>query len=88
MEGEVIDGELFDGKRKTAIFPGDLPENPDSLFQRLDSKSQDSAATAGRDQRRALPPAGTGRSTGGLELTVPHIRLDRALEFLIGDRLA
>ncbi len=33
MAGEKINGETFDGKRKTAIFPGDLPENPDSLFR-------------------------------------------------------
>ena len=25
---------------------------------------------------------------GGLKLSVPHIRLDRALQYLIGDRLA
>lgn len=25
---------------------------------------------------------------GGLKLSVPHIRLDRAMQFLLGDRLA
>jgi predicted YcjX-like family ATPase len=25
---------------------------------------------------------------GGLKLSVPHIRLDRAMQFLFGDRLA
>ncbi len=34
IAGETIDGEVFDGKRKTAIFPGDLPEKPISISVR------------------------------------------------------
>ena len=37
---------------------------------------------------RPLPPADARRTAEGLTLSLPHIRLDRALEFLIGDRLA
>eukprot|EP00752_Nemacystus_decipiens_P019417 g17473.t1 len=33
MEGESIDGEVFDGKREVAIFPGNLPTNPASLLR-------------------------------------------------------
>jgi uncharacterized protein len=94
MEGEVINGERFDGKRKTAIFPGDLPEKPDTLFQHSAASSK-----ATRSPNNMEAEAGTGQisvvrfrppelgAAPGLELTVPHIRLDRALEFLIGDRL-
>ncbi|RQP16057.1 MAG: hypothetical protein EAS49_13950, partial [Brucella intermedia] len=31
---------------------------------------------------------GRKRTAEGLTLSLPHIRLDRALQFLIGDRLA
>jgi uncharacterized protein len=85
MEGEVIDGMRFDGKRKTSIFPGDLPEKPDILFEPR-SKADGAAPPTEISVVRFRPPE-LG-SAGNLELTVPHIRLDRALEFLIGDRLA
>lgn len=86
MAGERIGGELFDGNRQTAIFPGDLPENPDSFFQLPDS-------TAGGHPRppvevvRFRPPQ-LDVTSGGLKLSVPHIRLDRALQYLVGDYLA
>jgi predicted YcjX-like family ATPase len=35
MEGETIAGERFDGLKKTAIFPGDLPENPEACSKAL-----------------------------------------------------
>lgn len=89
MEGETINGDRFDGIRKTAIFSGDLPENPDSLFEALDSNSE--ASLTGRDAGvrfvRFRPPP-IEETGGGLKLSVPHIRLDRALQFLLGDRLA
>lgn len=85
MEGETIDGERFDGKRKTAIFPGDLPEKPDSLFQQMDSVSGNVEPVEINVVRFRPPELG---ATPELELTVPHIRLDRALEFLLGDKLA
>lgn len=85
IAGERINGETFDGKRKTAIFPGDLPEKPDSLFQAPDSISEDMPLPH-LNIVRFRPPELEG--AGGAMLSVPHIRLDRALEFLFGDRLA
>jgi predicted YcjX-like family ATPase len=81
IDKEEIDGEIFDGKRKTAIFPGDLPENPDIFF------TGHEADLPSVDIVRFRPPEleDTG---GGIKLSLPHIRLDRALQFLIGDRLA
>ena len=56
LKGETIGGETFDGKTETAIFPGDLPENIDSIFEasrRLTTEKQPRAA----GPLRALPAA-------------------------------
>lgn len=85
LAGEAIDGETFDGKTEIAFFPGDLPNDPDSVLAGADSTSE-LAQTALRFVR-FRPPA-LERTAEGMTLSLPHIRLDRALEFLIGDRLA
>ena len=36
--GEVIGGEKFNGETQTAIFPGDLPDDPHTLFDTQNSK--------------------------------------------------
>ncbi|KAB2734166.1 YcjX family protein [Brucella intermedia] len=82
LEGEKIDGEVFDGETETAIFPGDLPKNPNAIFEK--SFAQDDPAIR---FVRFRPPQ-LERTAEGLTLSLPHIRLDRALQFLIGDRLA
>ena len=83
LAGETIGGETFDGDTETAVFPGDLPKSPDSLF--------DAGALAGQNRAirfvRFRPPR-LERSADGVTLSLPHIRLDRALQFLIGDRLS
>jgi predicted YcjX-like family ATPase len=83
IAGETINGERFDGNRKTAIFPGDLPADPEALFRSLDGSSAD---LPDLNIVRFRPPA--LEETGALKLSVPHIRLDRAMQFLFGDRLA
>src|SRR5262249_29830553 len=32
IAGEIAGAELFDGETETAMFPGDLPEDPEALF--------------------------------------------------------
>lgn len=92
LAGETLDTQRFDGNEEIAIFPGDLPANPDSLFQALEAKSQalesSSEAHGASDLRfiRFRPPR-LERSGDELTLSLPHIRLDRAIEFLIGDHL-
>jgi predicted YcjX-like family ATPase len=86
MAGETIDGETFDGERKTAVFPGDLPENPDHLFKELERHAAGEAPHLLNFVR--FRPPHIEETGGGLKLSVPHIRLDRALQYLIGDRLA
>ena len=82
LKGETIGSDIFDGKSETAIFPGDLPEKPDSVFEAGDSKHEG----AFRFIRFSPPKLET--TAEGFTLSLPHIRLDRALQFLIGDKLA
>ena len=77
--GETIGTSLFDGRTEAAIFPGDLPENPDSAHDHLRSKVR---------FVRFRPPMLSPVNQLGAGPSFPHIRLDRALEFLLGDRLA
>jgi uncharacterized protein len=83
LKGETINGEQFDGKTETAIFPGDLPAKPDSIFEQVESVSEDPAIRFVR-----FRPPRLEKTAEGFTLSLPHIRLDRALQFLIGDRLA
>jgi uncharacterized protein len=85
LKGETIGDETFDGKTETAIFPGDLPARIDSVFE----ESKEASETPGPEVRfvRFRPPK-LERTTEGLTLSLPHIRLDRALQFLVGDHLA
>ena len=83
LKGETIDGETFDGKTETAIFPGDLPARPDSIFEVPERHADDPAIRFVR-----FRPPRLERTAEGITLSLPHIRLDRALQFLIGDRLA
>jgi predicted YcjX-like family ATPase len=83
LAGETIGGKVFDGKTSAAVFPGDLPRldqmpggsNPDTL------KSDIHVV-------RFSPPRIATETPSGLVAPWPHVRLDRALEFLIGDHLA
>ncbi len=80
IKGETIGNETFDGKTETAVFPGDLPADTASLF----SPDEDGAHIR---FVRFRPPK-LEKSEDGATLSLPHIRLDRAIQFLIGDRLA
>nr|WP_255561703.1 YcjX family protein [Pseudohoeflea sp. DP4N28-3] len=84
LAGETITGQTFDGATKTAIFPGDLPTDPDSFFQQLESSSQ--ASIPPINIVRFRPPR-IETDDQGVKLSLPHIRLDRALQYLLGDRL-
>ena len=84
--GEIANGETFDGETEVATFPGDLPDNPEELFNG-GFRGLSSAPSEKADFRflRFRPPL--LEHGAGDEPTLPHIRLDRALQFLIGDRL-
>lgn len=88
--GEVAGGERFDGTSEFAVFPGDLPGDPDELFGPAVATFRGLAAARPEDADfrfvRFRPPP-LERSTDDGAPSLPHIRLDRALQFLIGDRL-
>jgi predicted YcjX-like family ATPase len=84
LPGETIDGRMFDGKTEVAIFPGDLPEDPADALAAL--QSQD-APERTIDVIRFRPPRLALTVTDGRPVSMPHIRLDRALDFLLGDRI-
>ncbi len=69
-KNEKIGDDVFDGNAEAAIFPGDLPLDPNAALNGL---------TQGKLHFvKFRPPLLNGE-------TFAHIRLDRALEFLIGD---
>ena len=79
VAGEQLGGVTYDGKTEIALFPGDLPERPDSLFE--------DGAPVTLNFLRFVPPHNLERNANG-DVVLPHIRFDRALEFLVGDWLA
>jgi hypothetical protein len=86
--GESANGEAFDGNTEVATFPGDLPANPEDLFRGEGAfRGLASAAGGSADFRflRFRPPL--LEPDGKNQPALPHIRLDRALQFLIGDKL-
>jgi predicted YcjX-like family ATPase len=82
MQGEMVGDEVFDGTSEAAIFPGELPQDPSTVF-RADVTLP---AQGEPDYRfvRFRPPLVAVADGQAL----PHIRLDRALQFLLGDRFA
>ncbi|MCJ9705790.1 YcjX family protein, partial [Bradyrhizobium sp. SHOUNA76] len=87
--GESAGGEFFDGNTEVATFPGDLPLDPEPLFNGTDAfrgLATEAAETSDFRFLRFRPP--TLDREGSEPPTLPHIRLDRALQFLIGDKLA
>ena len=76
VKGEIFQGQTFDGKTPILIFPGDLPDNASQMIE------------TGKDIPHIdiinfSPPAQDKDQTSPL----PHTRLDRALNMLIGDKL-
>jgi len=92
LPGQQLNGDEYDGNTEIAMFPGDLPKDPESLF-RLDESVSEVTGPKIRQKPASLQflrfrPPELDTTAEGLTLSLPHIRLDRALEFLIGDRLA
>ncbi len=77
-----VRGRLLDGGRQSAFYPGELPEDPAHLL----GPARDGASAwldADFDAMAFAPARLTLKPGDG----PPHIRLDRAAEFLIGDKL-
>jgi hypothetical protein len=84
VAGERIGSESFDGVAEGAIFPGELPADPRLVF-RGDALALSEEEADFRFLKFRPPKAKLARD--GEPLPLPHIRLDRALEFVLGDRL-
>ena len=88
IANETANGETFDGNTEVATFPGDLPADPEALFSGEGAFRGLSSASAEKSDFRFLRFRPPQLEREGLdEPALPHIRLDRALQFLIGDRL-
>ncbi len=85
MAGEQVGDKRFDGSTEVALFPGDLPADP---RQALSPSGQDLEGQV--KFVRFRPPRLTSGESGETQVwspVWPHVRLDRALQFLIGDWL-
>ena len=71
LAGESLGKQKFDGKTQTALFPGDLPEDPNEVLQ-------DDHQPGDLNFLRFTPPK-VEKTVEGMTLYLPHIRLDRAL---------
>ena len=80
LKGEQFQGKTFNGQDPILFFPGELPEKSDVLFKNS-NKPYNTKSTPTINIVKFAPP------TPGNEQTLPHIRLDRALNMLIGDQL-
>ncbi|MGD9784144.1 MAG: YcjX family protein [Hyphomicrobiaceae bacterium] len=84
LPGERIEARTFDGRTEVAVFPGDLPEQAADALEAL---ARDPAAFEDIAVVRFRPPRLALLARDGQPAAMPHIRLDRVLEFLLGDRL-
>ncbi|MGH6802164.1 MAG: YcjX family protein [Methyloceanibacter sp.] len=81
LPGETIGKRSFDGNEAFAIFPGDLPADPEAALKGWHTEQGEMRFV------RFRPPNPIPLPSGGFA-PFPNIRLDRAIETLIGDRLA
>jgi hypothetical protein len=81
LPGETIGKRCFDGDEEFAIFPGDLPTDPKLALESLEIEADEVRFVRFRPPNPVKLPS-------GLYAPFPNIRLDRALQALIGDRLA
>jgi predicted YcjX-like family ATPase len=79
----MLAGTTFDGCREAALFPGDLPADPRAALEWRRSGVATSASFPTFRPPRLAAPTALGETA-----PAPHIRLDRALDFLLGDWLA
>jgi len=86
-EVRLVRGRRMGDRKETAVFPGTLPEDPRPLLAEAMAHDPGRAPAAwpGLDFAavRFAPPAWSARAGDG----PPHIRLDQAADFLIGDKL-
>lgn len=80
LAGEKIGQRVFNGEEPFAIFPGDLPADPEQALKHGQIEPDDVRFV------RFRPPDPVPAAGGGFA-PFPNIRLDRAIQALIGDYL-
>ena len=78
----LVRGRLLPDLREAAVHPGDLPANPGDALALARS-----GAVSWPDEGFRAPPFAAPRLTARPGEGPPHIRLDRAAQFLMGDFL-
>jgi predicted YcjX-like family ATPase len=79
---DCVRGTLLENGKQAAFYPGELPEDPNAVLGPARDGGREWTDTDWKVMRFA-PAALTLKPGEG----PPHIRLDRAAEFLLGDRL-
>lgn len=79
-QGEKIGRKTYDGIEEIALFPGDLPDNPRDAL-RADGDPIETVFLRFRPPELRDPSSVNANS-------FPHIRLDKALNFLLGDKIS
>lgn len=82
VELPCVRGILADSGKPAALYPGRLPEDPRHLLTPARQGAETWLDGSYASMRFAPQPLTLKPGDGP-----PHIRLDRAAEFLIGDRL-
>jgi hypothetical protein len=83
LKGERLGSRVFNGNEQLAIFPGDLPDDPALALSPEWLQSGASSAHFVRFRPQRQTSLEFGQSP-----VLQHIRLDRVLNFLIGDKLS
>lgn len=79
---DVVRGTLLDTGKQAAFYPGDLPDDPSHILSPAKAGAQKWLDQDYQIMRFAPAPLTLRPGDGP-----PHMRMDRAAQFLIGDRL-
>ena len=85
LGGEKLGSRTFDGRTEVAVFPGDLDADPRAVLAGVRAAGIDGPDVS---VVRFRPPRLAARTASIEPAAWPHVRLDRALEHLLGDRLS
>ncbi|MEM0987271.1 MAG: YcjX family protein [Pseudomonadota bacterium] len=83
----VVRGRRAEDGREVALYPGALPDDFPGILAEAAASDPGAAAEGWVDAAFARPAFAPPRWGSGANDGPPHIRLDRALDFLIGDKL-
>jgi predicted YcjX-like family ATPase len=83
-KGERSGAQVFTGEEEVGVFPGDLPVDPEVALSPGGYKGRAETGEGDVGILKFRPPKIEGDAATP---RLPHIRMDRVLEFLLGDKL-